>query len=99
MVEVADLGDELGLRVIGFCGGRRGRNPVPPPPTRPDELIEISGLGPRSAEVLREEGIHTFGDLAGASIDLLHERFPRVRTEVLQRWIEEATKRAGSDND
>ena len=48
MVEVADLGQELGLRVIGFCGRRRDRNPVPPPPAPPDELIEISGLGPRS---------------------------------------------------
>jgi hypothetical protein len=99
VVEVADLGQELGLRVIGFCGAGRDRNPVPPPPARPVELIDISGLGPRSAEVLRKEGIHTFGDLAGASIDVLRERFPRVRKETLQGWIEEATRRAGGGHD
>jgi Helix-hairpin-helix domain len=95
VVEVADLGEELGRRVIGFCGQRRYNERVSPPPAASGDLTDIPRLGRRSAETLRREGIRTFADLAGASIDRLRERFPRVRPEVLRSWIEEATRRAG----
>ena len=41
--------------------------PPPPAPSDSDDLTEISGIGPVFAGRLRDAGISTFSDVAGAS--------------------------------
>ncbi|MEM7585363.1 MAG: helix-hairpin-helix domain-containing protein, partial [Acidobacteriota bacterium] len=59
----------------------------------PDDLTEISGIGPARAKQLTEAGITTFSDLAEASVESLRELFPSVKDETLSQWKADAAER------
>ncbi|MCB9165849.1 MAG: 50S ribosomal protein L27 [Flavobacteriales bacterium] len=42
-------------------------------PTKGDDLKKIEGIGPKIAELFNNAGIHTFAELAAASVDRLKE--------------------------
>jgi predicted flap endonuclease-1-like 5' DNA nuclease len=72
--------------------------PSPGGPPRPidgvvnrrDDFTVIRGIGEARATTLQEAGVNTFGQLAGASIEKLHEIFPGVSEEVLRQWVADA---------
>jgi predicted flap endonuclease-1-like 5' DNA nuclease len=58
----------------------------------PDDLTQITGLGPSAAKALNDIGIWTFAQLAAQSEEELVRRLPtRVGTRVgRDQWIEQA---------
>ena len=60
----------------------------------PDDLTQITGLGPTAAKALNDIGIWTFAQLAAQSEEELVQRLPtRVATRVgRDKWIEQAKK-------
>jgi len=100
VVQVANLGHELGQRVVGFCGLNGSTDePVEQEAPTYDDLTDIARLGPRSAEVLQREGVTSYGHLARASVEQLQELLPRTAPDVLEHWIEEAARRVGGGHD
>ncbi len=41
--------------------------PAPEAPAKPDDLTKISGIGPKTAALLQEQGLQTFAQLAAAT--------------------------------
>jgi predicted flap endonuclease-1-like 5' DNA nuclease len=74
--------------------------PVPAPPPAPapgpasDDLTQLKGLGPRVAERLRANGIHSIADLAAlsdAEAEALDAKLENFRGRMVRdRWIEQA---------
>ena len=69
----------------------------------PDDLKLIEGIGPAIARVLNEQGIHTFADLAGASLETLERILagagPRFRIADPRSWAGQAALAARGDWD
>ena len=68
---------------------------VPEPPTTPDDLKRIEGIGPKLSSVLQEAGILTYAQLAAASPDelraILEAADPRLlRLTDPTTWPEQA---------
>ncbi len=69
----------------------------PPPlfrvPPKPDDLTDISGIGPVKAEKLNQAGVNRFADLAEMSAD---DVATAAGTSVgtATRWIEDARARS-----
>lgn len=63
----------------------------------PDDLTQITGLGPTAAKALNDIGIWTYAQLAQQSEEDLISRLPtRVGTRVgRDKWIEQAKKLSG----
>ena len=77
-------------------GGTVDTEPVTPPNgAAGDDLTQIDGIGPSTANKLREAGISMFKDLASASIPDLKAIVPRLSEKVLGQWIEDAKRRVG----
>ena len=43
------------------------------PPAKPDDLTQVKGVGQRVADALNKEGIYTYKDMAGTSLDRFKE--------------------------
>jgi predicted flap endonuclease-1-like 5' DNA nuclease len=56
----------------------------------PTDVKQIAGIGPAYERRLREAGVETIPQLAGATVDALQARFPRLKADELQRWIDQA---------
>lgn len=59
---------------------------------QPDDLKLIEGIGPKIASLLNENGIFTFNDLAGTSVEKLEELLdqPRLRMADPGTWPQQA---------
>lgn len=60
-------------------------------PAAVDDLTDIKGIGPKYSQILQEQGITSFSDLAGADPAALSERFD-ARADV-DGWIAQARDR------
>lgn len=61
----------------------------PPRPSEPDDLTEVTGIGPVFNRKLMEGGISTFSALAGASVERVTE-LTGVAESRARDWIEQA---------
>jgi predicted flap endonuclease-1-like 5' DNA nuclease len=61
-------------------------------PPEPDDLTQIAGIGPSSAEILNGAGITTFAQLATANTRTLKTRFKDARRNRIERWQAEARR-------
>jgi predicted flap endonuclease-1-like 5' DNA nuclease len=63
-------------------------------PTQPDDLVKIEGIGPRIAQLLYDNGILTFSQLAATPTDrldtILRQAGPRFRLADPASWPEQA---------
>ena len=55
------------------------------PPTQPDDLTVIKGIGPVIAKRLNQAGIYTYEQLAGLTLD----EFEEALGNLLERFINE----------
>jgi len=66
---------------------------VPPSPS-PDDLKKIEGIGPKISQILNENGILTFAQLAQTEVsklrEILQEAGPRFRMMEPESWPEQA---------
>jgi predicted flap endonuclease-1-like 5' DNA nuclease len=72
------------------------------PPSEPDDLRRIEGIGPKIAAILQQAGIHTFSQLADAAPGLLRQILeasdPRLaRLADPTTWSEQARFAANGD--
>lgn len=70
------------------------KNPAQVKAVAPDDLTQITGLGPSAAAALNAIGIQTFAQLAALSEEELIRRLPTRVAARAQRdnWIEQAKK-------
>jgi predicted flap endonuclease-1-like 5' DNA nuclease len=71
------------------------RPKAPPTAKAPDDLTQITGVGPKTAEALNKAGITTYAQRAAASPKDLLETLEGVRgvnKEKLSAWIKQARK-------
>jgi predicted flap endonuclease-1-like 5' DNA nuclease len=71
-------------------------------PVAPDDLTVIEGIGPKIASLLREAGILTLAQLAGAPLERLDEILSNARLRHLahpETWPEQARLAAAGDWD
>jgi predicted flap endonuclease-1-like 5' DNA nuclease len=73
-------------------------SPAPTPEGAGDNVIAIKGIGPKYGAKLAEMGITTFGALLATPMADLEMAFPRVSTEELQNWLEQARELAAQEN-
>ncbi|MGI9016200.1 MAG: hypothetical protein ACR2HR_03695 [Euzebya sp.] len=79
--------------------------PLPNPPHGPfttapdgpaDDLKRISGVGPKLEQMLNEQGITTFAQVASlteAEVDLLQQRLPQFPGRIRRdNWVQQAAK-------
>ena len=59
-----------------------------------DDLTQINGIGPKTAEVLTGLGIASFQDLATADAQFIKDHVSRVSVAAIQDWIQAAQERA-----
>jgi predicted flap endonuclease-1-like 5' DNA nuclease len=60
-----------------------------------DDLTELKGIGPKTAEALNNMGIYTFAALAKANVEELRTQLPNnVSVEQIESWISAAGERA-----
>lgn len=67
--------------------------PEPAAPAKPDDLKIVEGIGPKIEEILHEAGIHTFAELAAASVDQLEQIVREdagIRVAFPDTWPEQA---------
>lgn len=60
---------------------------------KPDDLTQIKGIGPKTAEVLNQHGIITFEDLAKSPVEALFAKLESVRgisTAKVDDWVKQA---------
>lgn len=73
------------------------------PPVQPDDLKKIEGIGPKVAQVLNEDGILTFAQLAQADVSrlraILQEAGPRFKMMEPDSWPEQASLAGKGDWD
>jgi predicted flap endonuclease-1-like 5' DNA nuclease len=66
-----------------------------------DDLQQIEGVGPKIAELLRADGIRSFGDLAAADTprlqSLLDAAGPRFKLAQPDTWVAQAKLAAAGD--
>ncbi len=66
--------------------------------TNADDLKKIEGIGPKIAELLHADGIHTFAQLAATSADrvkeILHAAGPRYQMHNPETWGQQAAMAA-----
>ena len=57
-----------------------------------DDLTRIEGIGPKIAQILSEEGINTFQELANSDIDILEQILEEARLSFIDpsTWPEQA---------
>jgi predicted flap endonuclease-1-like 5' DNA nuclease len=74
-------------------GARRAEVPTVAP-DRPDDLKRLEGIGPKISQLLKDQGIVTFGQLADTSVDrleaILGAAGPRFRLADPATWPEQA---------
>lgn len=70
-----------------------GNVPPEPQPAHPDDLEEISGIGPVYAGRLAEQGITTFAALTDADIDALSAQID-VAGSIVSDWVAQAKDRS-----
>jgi len=62
-----------------------------------DDLKELTGVGPKLAEILNNAGMTTFADLAGSSVEKLKETLAEAGSRYASKdpapWIEQAKER------
>ncbi len=86
----ARFADAMGLTALQI-------NPIP---YVADDLTQISGIGPKLADMLNELGIVQIDQLASLTqdmIEMIDEQLPRG-PEVVEDWIEQARQLSGIDN-
>jgi hypothetical protein len=70
-------------------------------PHEEDDLKQIEGVGPKIAELLRADGIRSFGDLAAAETPrlqaLLDAAGPRFKLAQPDTWVAQAKLAAAGD--
>ena len=66
--------------------------PEPVIDREPDNLEVVEGLGPRSAQVLQQAGVHTFVQIAAMEPEAIHEilRGAGVRIAFPETWPQQA---------
>lgn len=76
-------------------------DPTRPPPTQPDDLRRIAGIGPKVAGVLNAGGIFTFAQLADTSVERLGEILEAEGLKFMKpdTWPEQAAFAAQDDWD
>jgi len=69
-----------------------GKKPEPEVAEEPDNLEMVEGLGPRSAQVLRQAGILAFAQIAAMEPEAIHEilRTAGVRIAFPETWPQQA---------
>jgi predicted flap endonuclease-1-like 5' DNA nuclease len=72
---------------------------APTPEGAGDNVIAIKVIGPKYGAKLAEMGITTFGALIATPMTDLEVAFPRVSTEELQNWLEQARELAAQDTE
>ena len=64
-------------------------------PAEPDDLTRIEGIGPKISQLLNQDGLYTFAQLAAASVEhlqsILSAAGPRFRLADPQTWPEQAS--------
>lgn len=70
-------------------------------PVEPDDLRKIEGIGPKISNILHENGIDTFAQLAGTDVDdlraILSAAGPRFRLANPTTWPQQAKLAAADD--
>ncbi|HHP7237083.1 helix-hairpin-helix domain-containing protein [Longibacter sp.] len=96
--------DEGGSRLAAVMDQARQESAEPSDPAEAtgdedgiDNLAVIQGIGPKMAFRLREQGVHTFDDLAGATADEIRELMGGLPSFAdVDAWIEQAEERAST---
>ncbi len=70
--------------------------PASVPPPKPDNLKKIKGIGPKISQVLNEEGIYTFDQLAEADVAYLYQLMVEREWQIAspETWPEQARQLA-----
>jgi predicted flap endonuclease-1-like 5' DNA nuclease/ElaB/YqjD/DUF883 family membrane-anchored ribosome-binding protein len=96
--------DEGGSRLAAVMDQARQESAEPSVPAEAtgdedgiDNLAVIQGIGPKMAFRLREQGVHTFDDLAGATAEEIRELMGGLPSFAdVDAWIEQAEERAST---
>lgn len=75
--------------------------PAEPPPTKPDDLASLEGIGPKVNRILQEAGITTFDQLAAAELGQLDEILEANGLQFMDpaSWPEQAKLAAEGKNE
>jgi predicted flap endonuclease-1-like 5' DNA nuclease len=68
-------------------------------PSKPDDLHQIEGIGPKVAELLNTAGITTFAVLAETDVDRLNQILDEAKLQYMEpsSWPEQAALAAKGD--
>lgn len=82
-------------------GGISSQEPAKPESEKKQDLTKIEGIGPKTAEVLNRNGIHTYAQLAATSYDqlqaLLAEAGPIYLRHSPETWPKQAQLAASGE--
>jgi predicted flap endonuclease-1-like 5' DNA nuclease len=95
-----DLGTRAAVgSMVAELGERHAELPAVVPQQRPDDLKKIEGIGPKISQLLQDNGIVTFAQLANTSTDrlqaVLQAGGPRYQLADPSTWPEQAELAAG----